>query len=49
LKLLLLYLKAAVTVFPLCCYLCLKSAIAVICGIINLTRVALQHHTEHNV
>jgi len=36
-------LKAAVCSFSLCRHLCLKSAIAVIHGIINFTWVVLQH------
>jgi len=35
------WLKSAV--FHLCCHLCSKSAIAVICGIINSTWVVVQH------
>jgi len=38
-------LKLLPTVFPLCCHLCLKSAIAVICGILNFTWVVLRHGT----
>jgi len=36
-------------VFPLCCHLCSKSAIAVICGIINYVGFTSRPLTGHNV